>query len=172
MEWSNNILLCIFLIECNLIIPFCFSLNIIRGNHTRPWPYFSRPGLADDENYDWLSFFRHIKYDMLYWYVINLKVMLSVSLTSNQSESSLSAPRRTIMHGRCCNTRWQFVTHFLREGNTRGEAPSFWPLFTIRRRGCVREVYCSSMCWRINPSRLVPVNALSLMKETCKFFKN
>ena len=55
--------------------------------------------------------------------------------------------------------------------NTRGEVPSFWALFTIRRRGCVREVYCSSMCWRINPSRLVPVNALSLMKETCKKFK-
>ena len=54
---------------------------------------------------------------------------------------------------------------------TRGEAPSFWPLFTFRRRGCLRKVYCSSMCLRINPSRLVPVNALSLMKETCKKFK-
>ena len=55
---------------------------------------------------------------------------------------------------------------------TRVEATSFRPLFTFSRRGCVREVYCSSMCWRIKASRLVPVASLSLMEEAFNKFKN
>ena len=79
-----------------------------------------------------------------------------------------SRDHRGCLLARVSRSASALARHAYREG----EATSILPLFRFHRRGCLREVHCSSMCWRINPSRLVPVAALSLMKETCKKFKN